>query len=135
LGYQEDYMKTLHEAAEKALAVLDSFALHTPEILSGPDYEIATELRSALGAELKQAVAWRKKGTDGFWHLYYQNVGWKDCSGFEPLYPHPAPPPVPTTRLLTAAEKTELRLAGVTGEFVRVLVRPCCTHDTRGYSN
>ena len=35
----------------------------------------------------QEPVAWRKKSANGEWVLYYQNVGWKDLSGFEPLYP------------------------------------------------
>jgi len=40
-------------------------------------------------AHQAQPVTWRKKGSDGCWNLYHQNVGWKDCLGFEPLYTHP----------------------------------------------
>jgi len=37
----------------------------------------------------QEPVAWRKMCDDGFYHLFHQNVGWKDSSGFEPLYDKP----------------------------------------------
>lgn len=37
----------------------------------------------------QEPVAWRKMCNDGAYHLFYQNVGWKDSTGFEPLYVAP----------------------------------------------
>ena len=43
--------------------------------------------RALKAEQVGEPVAWRKKSANGEWVLYYQNVGWKDLSGFEPLYP------------------------------------------------
>ena len=68
-------MRTLHEAAAKALAVLDSFALHLPEILSGPDYEIATELRFALKHTARSvAVPMTQEEIYNIWIEFDQDV-------------------------------------------------------------
>ena len=67
------------------MALADRYAFHIPG--SQHSDEARAALLAALQEQAQEPVAWRKKSANGEWVLYYQNVGWKDLSGFEPLYP------------------------------------------------
>lgn len=45
-----------------------------------------TKVQEELAKPEQEPVAWRKKDETGRYYLYYQADGWKDPSGFEPLY-------------------------------------------------
>lgn len=69
-----------------------------------PEYEAVFKMIEArvtgesgfAGFGIQQPVAWRKLNDDGeTWSLFHQLVGWKDTTGFEPLFAAAGAAPVP----------------------------------------